>query len=175
VTAYQMMPGIIRAGQKLQRISDPGILNVYQRVEDWPERAFDDPLPNMARYGAIADLSVAGEMRPAMPYFGIAFGLVVKPDGFAVPVPASEERRVLLVALHPMSGGASDVRITLDGSDLLESQLEPKEYNKLAISVPPLPREGELRIQFPIAQKMDRPFGAAVGWMQMPTDSQLQD
>lgn len=175
VTSFQMMPVIVPAGRKLERISDPGILNVYQHVEHWPERASDDSLPTMDRYSAVPDLSAAGEMRPAATYFGTAFGLVVKPEGFAVPVPASEEPRVLLMALHPMHGGATDVRVTLDGGVLLEGPLESDEYNQFAIGVPPLPQAGELRIQFPFAQRINRRFGAAVGWMQMPTKGQIAD
>ncbi|MFI4916048.1 MAG: glycosyltransferase family 39 protein [Phycisphaerales bacterium JB060] len=175
VTAFHVMPVIVMTDRKLERISDAGILNVYQHVEDWPERASEDSLPTMDRYSAIPDLSAAGEMRPAAPYFGTAFGLVVKPEGFAVPVPASEEPRVLLIALHPMHRGGTDVRITLDGGVLLEGPLESMVYNKFAIDVPALPQAGELHIQFPFAQEMNRRFGAAVGWMQMPTKGQIAD
>ena len=74
-----------------------------------------------------------------------------------------------------MHGGATDVRVTLDGGVLLEGPLESNEYNQFAIGVPPLPQAGELRVQFPFAQEKGRRFGAAVGWMQMPTKGQIAD
>ena len=173
LTAYHMMPVIVLAEQAFERVSDIEIFNVYRRVEAWPERGADDPVPTISRYGMIPDLSAAGAMRQANPYFGTSFGLVVQPDGFVVPVSARGEPRALLIALHPMHGHVTDLRLVLDGEVLFEGPIEPMAYNTLSVDLPPMPQAGDLHIQFPFAKESGLPFGAAVGWLQMLTEGQI--
>lgn len=175
VTSFNVMPVMMLSDRAYERVSDARMINVYQRAERWPERAMNDPLPEMARYAAILDRSAAGEMRGPIPYFGTAFGLAVSPGGFLVPVPASGQPRVLLVSFNPMNGGESDVLITLAGDVLHQGPLESEAFNSLAINIPPSPQDRGLRVRFPMAEERGRRYGAMVGWMQIPTKTRIAD
>jgi 4-amino-4-deoxy-L-arabinose transferase-like glycosyltransferase len=175
ITAYHIMPAMVHKSQVFERVSVARSFNVYRAVEAPPPRESDEPVATMGRYSALPDLNAVGQLRDLDAHQGTSWGLVLDPDGVAVPVPARNIPRTLFAAFHPMHGGASDVRVSLEDQVLFEGPIEPGRYTHVAVLVPPTPQASELRIEFPRAQGEGRRYGAAAGWIQLPTEREIAD